>query len=100
MPKVVTANELTSGAVVFLGADGGWVASLAQAARFDDDAAAEQGLERAQRDAALGVVEPYLSTVGADRDERQGMSLRDAIRAFGPTVRFGPGVAGPDGDPV
>ena len=93
MSKVITANDLTSGNVVFLGKDDRWVASLAEAATFADDAAAEQGLARAQRDLERGVVEPFVSTLGPDRDGRPSMTLRDTIRAYGPTVRFKP--AGP-----
>ena len=90
MSKVITANDLTSGTVVFLGPDDNWVAALAEAVTFADDAAAEQGLARAQRDTERKVVEPFVSAVGADGDGRPAMSLRDRIRANGPTVRFAP----------
>ena len=93
MSKVITANELATGSVVFLGTNDAWVGSLAEAVVFADDAAAEQGLARAQRDVERGVVEPFASTVGPDKDGRPAMSLRDTIRAYGPTVRFKP--AGP-----
>ena len=93
MSKVITANELATGNVVFLGANDVWVGALADAVVFTDDAAAEQGLARAQLDGARGVVEPFASTLGPDKDGRPAMTLRDAIRAYGPTVRFKP--AGP-----
>ena len=90
MSKVITANDLASGTVVFLGKDDAWVGSLDEAAVFDDEASVEQGLARAQRDGARGVVEPFASTVGPGKDGRPAMSLRDTIRAYGPTVQFKP----------
>ncbi len=92
MSKVITANELASGAVVFLGANDIWVGTLSEAVTFEDDAAAERGLERAQRGGKSAVVEPFVSTIGPDKEGRSGMTLRDQIRAYGPTVRFKPGV--------
>lgn len=40
MPSVVTANELRSGAVVYLGHNGGWVDQLVDAEVASDKAAA------------------------------------------------------------
>ena len=88
MPKVVTANTLATGKVVFLGADG-WVETVGEAHLYDDDADAEVGLERAAADAAKAlIVEPFVADAGPERDGRPKMTLRDSIRAYGPTIDF------------
>lgn len=89
MPKVVTANLLATGSVVFLGADDTWVGSVEDAAGFDDDKAADEALGRAQRDQERAlVVEPFITERGVSHDGRAAMTLRDTIRAYGPTIRF------------
>lgn len=91
MPKVVTANTLDTGTVVFLGRDGTWVTAIADAAMYDDAAAAEVGLEKANADVARAiVVEPFVTDAGPEQDGRPKMTLRDTIRAFGPTINFMP----------
>ena len=95
MAKIVTANTLATGHVVFLAGDGSWVEVLARAATFDDAAAADEGLACAQRDAARGlIVDPFVTDKGPGDGGRPTMTLRDTIRAFGPTIRYLPGGAG------
>ena len=91
MSKIVTANMLASGRVVFLGAEGAWVEAVEDATVFADDAAAQVGMAQAQRDqdAAL-IVEAFVATRTVDKAGAPAMSLRDVIRAHGPTVRFRP----------
>lgn len=90
MPKVVTANMLATGSVVFFGPGDTWVGSLEEAVGFDDEAAADAALARAQRDQDRAIiVEPFLAERGPRSGDGPEMSLRDRIRAFGPTVRFG-----------
>lgn len=96
MAKIVTANMLATGTVVFLGKADDWVHAIDDARTFVDAAAAEDGLARAERDAqAAIVVDPFVTDKipGADGKPgitASGMTLRDTIRAFGPTVRFLP----------
>ena len=91
MSKVVTANTLDTGTVVFLGRDGAWVAAIAEAALYEDAGAVEAGLERANADAARAiVVDPFVTDAGPKQDGRPKMTLRDTIRAFGPTINFMP----------
>ena len=86
MPKMVTANDLATGAVVFLGTDGNWVADVAEAAGYVDDAAAEEGLVIARRDVARNVVvDPFVTEKDGDGGR---MTLRDRIRASGPTIQY------------
>ena len=91
MPKVVTANTLATGKVVFQGSDGAWVEAIAEARRYDDAAAAEEGLAKATVDVERAVVvEPFMVEAGAAEGGRPKMTLRDTIRAYGPTIRFMP----------
>ncbi len=95
MTKVITANLLTTGHVVFLGTDGAWVDAVDKAAAFADAKAAEAGMAQAQWDLDRAViVDPFLVTQGPVADGRPGMSLRDTIRAYGPTIRFQPAKPG------
>ncbi len=81
--KIVTANRLSDGRVLYLGGDGRAVSSVAEAAVFEDDEA-EAGLALAAGQPRM-FVNPYLVEVkgrvfsGRDR-------LKESIRAAGPTV--------------
>ena len=88
MPKVVTANTLDTGTVVFLGPTGAWVGAIAEASRYDDAATAEAALAGAGP--ANVVVDAFVTDAGPEHDGRPKMSLRDTIRAFGPTINFLP----------
>ena len=47
------------------------------------------GSPRPQRDQERAVVvEPFIAATGERVDGRPAMTLRDTIRAYGPTVRF------------
>ena len=89
MPKMVSANDLATGMVLYLGTDGRWVREVAQATAYPDDDAAEDGLAIARRDVARNiVVDPFVTEKGGEGGGR--MTLRDAIRANGPTIEYGP----------
>lgn len=81
--KVLTANRLSDGAVVYLAKDGGLTRDFADAARLDPDAAVG-ALEQAQGQPRV-LVGPYLVEVEGETVERRER-LREAIRAKGPTV--------------
>lgn len=92
MSKIVTANLLATGAVVFLGADETWVKDVGAALEFADAESAEGGLAVGLRDAERAiVVDPFVTEKVPAEDGKSGMTLRDTIRAFGPTIKFGPG---------
>jgi hypothetical protein len=94
MPKIVTANMLSTGRVVFLGKDGCWVSQIDDARLFADAEAAEEGLAIGQRDAQKAlVVDPFVTDRDPANALRGGMTMRDAIRAFGPTIKYGPAAA-------
>jgi hypothetical protein len=91
MPKVICANRLADGIVVYAGRDGSWAERLSQAKIFASKAEAEAGLLVAQDDAKRNlVVEPVLVEVTDDVGELRAVTLREKIRALGPTIDFLP----------
>lgn len=89
MSKVVTANDLATGRVLFMGS-GGWVRDFDQATVFENENEVEAALDQANQDAARClIVDPFAAAIGASAaDGPPKMTLRDTIRAFGPTIRF------------
>ena len=83
--KILTANRLDDGLVVYLG-ETGWThdIDLAQRAHDDNIAAA---LEYRGRQSAMRneIADPYL--IDLDDDDGAPVRWREAIRAKGPTVR-------------
>ena len=82
MPSVVTANHLRSGAVVYLAADGRWIASLANAAVADTPAqlASFEDVARAaveRRD----ITAVYAFDVKIVGGKPTPVSVRESIRA-------------------
>lgn len=91
MSKVITANTLATGTVVFFGAEGAWVEAIADATVFDDDATAEAGLAEAKQDETKAiVVDAFIVDRIPDGAGKTKMTLRDTIRAYGPTIKFLP----------
>jgi Protein of unknown function (DUF2849) len=91
MPKVICANRLADGIVVYAGHDGSWAERLSQAKIFASKAEAETGLFVAQDDAKRNlVVEPVVVEVTEDASGLRAVTLREAIRAQGPTIDFLP----------
>ena len=91
MPKVICANRLADGIVVYAGPDGSWAERLSQAKIFASEAEAEAGLLAAQNDAKRNlVVEPVVVEVAEDASGLRAVTLREAIRARGPTIDFLP----------
>ena len=88
MSKVISANRLDDGTVAYLAANGSWVGSLTAAELFAGEAEAAAGLAEAQR-AVRGnlVVEPIIVAVSESQAGPRPLSLRDRIRATGPTVK-------------
>ena len=87
--QAVTANRLTDGEVVYLSADNLWVEEFATAEIADGPEAADALLARAMpADFELSVLEPYLFEVLQDGVAFKPASVREVIRAAGPTVRL------------
>lgn len=86
--QVITANRLHDGAVVYLDPAGGWSESVADARVAPDKTQAAALLAEAERpEHATRVVGPYLMDVVVDDGRPRPASLREVIRAQGPTVR-------------
>ncbi|MGE0151132.1 MAG: DUF2849 domain-containing protein [Reyranellaceae bacterium] len=85
--RAATANRLRDGAVVFRTLTGGWSSRIADAEVAASEAEAARLLAAAERDAANAVVVgPYLIDVREVDGELRPASLRERIRAFGPTT--------------
>jgi hypothetical protein len=88
--KIVTANRLRDGLVVYLGDGESWSQSLAASKPVNDEVAFEALLATAERAVADGeVIEPYLIDVETDGDVVRPTRFREIIRATGPTVPAG-----------
>ena len=88
MPQMIIANRLRDGVVVFLDAREGWDPAIAAGVIIDDEADAKRLFELAKRhEAGCVVVDPQLIEVIVEQGRRKPKEIREAIRAFGPTVR-------------
>ena len=84
---MIVANRLTDGRVVFLGEGSCWVESIEDGLIFDSEPSRDELLARAERAAEAGiVVDPYVIDIVIEGGRRRPARLREAIRAFGPTV--------------
>ena len=93
--KVVTANRLRDGVILYLAANDRWTEFLADAAIADGDTDEKRLLAIAADDvAARRVVGPYAFDVTVGEAGPQAISQRERIRARGPSVR--PDLARPD----
>lgn len=90
--KVITANDLGDGLVVFLAADGGWTHRIAEARVLEDGADLEgaEAYAKQQHDDRV-VVEPYpIDVVVGEDGVPVPVRIREKIRADrGPTVVYG-----------
>ena len=85
--KIVTANTLAIGEVVYLDAKGGWSPWIDDARVGKTDAEADEMIALAKKaaDAAV-VVEPYSIDVTLDAGRVKPVRWREQIRAGGPPV--------------
>lgn len=83
-PKVITANALLSGEVVYLTDADEWSPALSKAAVLTDEADAQLRLldASAQSDAVVGV---YLADVRQEAEALLPAHFREAFRATGPS---------------
>ncbi len=85
--KVVTANRLLDGEVVWQGADGIWVELLSLARVLEGKDELTDALALAEKSvAAREVVEVYAIDVAEDEGRVVPVRLREMIRAAGPTT--------------
>ena len=81
--KVLTANSLTTGEVVFW-SRGRWALDFSDGERFEDEALAGAALGAADSQPTV-VVAPYLIDVEQVESHWVPVSYRERIRALGPT---------------
>ena len=81
--KVLTANDLTSGDVVFW-SQGQWAVRFHDGQRFDSEEAAAPALASAESQATI-VVAPYLIDVEQIDGHWVPIAFRERLRALGPS---------------
>lgn len=85
--RILTANRLNDGLVVYLSEGGRWSASLSDADIAEDDAREALLTSAGTRAVAQRVVvDPYLIDITIEHGTRRPVRFREAIRAGGPTV--------------
>lgn len=88
MLQMIIANRLADGVVVFLAPDERWDSAIGGGVVIDDEAAAVRLFEVAKHHETGGqVIDPQLIEVKMLDGKPQPTAIREAIRAFGPTVR-------------
>ena len=88
MPQMIIANRLIDGAVVFLAPGDSWDVSIDAGTVIADDLEGQRLLGVAkQHEARCMVVDPTLIEVTVENGKPRPTAIREAIRAFGPTVR-------------
>jgi len=99
MSEVISANRLADGIVVFFAGAGLWSAHLAEAVRYATKEDADDALKLAKQDEANNlIVDPFKVAIKGEGSD-ESLSLRNKIRAEGPTVDFiGNAAAGQQAD--
>lgn len=83
--KIVTANRLADGRVVYLDADKQWAEDISLSAIFEEEEAQSALAEAAVRSGEIADI--YLIDANHDAQPAGRTALRETIRATGPTVR-------------
>jgi hypothetical protein len=88
MPQMIIANRLADGLVVFLSPEERWDTAIAGGALIETETEAERLLTVAKRhEVECQVIDPQLIEVEIEGGRPRPTAIREAIRAFGPTVR-------------
>jgi hypothetical protein len=88
MPQMIIANRLRDGAVVFLAPNEGWELAIGAGTVIDNEADAARLMSVAkQHEDACQVIDPQLIDIEVKDGKPRPTAIREAIRAFGPTVR-------------
>jgi hypothetical protein len=83
-PKVVTANDLRAGDVIYRRADGSWSRRHGDAALFTEPELAEAALKAAERETGA-VVGAYLADAAPSPDGPVPTHFREVFRTRGPS---------------
>ena len=84
--QVFTANRLSDGVVVFLSGDERWLEAPDATGLIDTSAMETKMMAVAEAATAANVIDPYLITVTDENGEIRPVSLRERIRAYGPST--------------
>lgn len=86
-PKVLTANDLLEGDVIYMTADGTWVRAHEQAELIEDETIAEMRMLTAQgqQDRIVG---PYLADATMGPNGPEPTHFREVFRTKGPSNYF------------
>ncbi|ODT67611.1 MAG: hypothetical protein ABS75_23395 [Pelagibacterium sp. SCN 63-23] len=84
--EILTGNELTSGATVYLDGAGHWVEDLQAARLFSKEEAAERDAALAATKATGRVISLEIEEVSQEGGHIVPKRLRERIRAAGPTA--------------
>jgi len=86
--QMIIASRLVDGRVVFMDAEAGWPASIDDGVVLDTEEETERLLVVAEKSVQnCEIVDPYPIEVFIENGERRPAEVREAIRAFGPSVR-------------
>lgn len=83
-PKVLTANHLLSGDVIYRGHRGEWVSRHRDAVLFNDEHSADSALAAALEQSAIAVG-PYLANAQMGENGPEPVHFREAFRTRGPS---------------
>jgi predicted transcriptional regulator len=86
-PKVVTANALIEGDVIYLTADNGWTRDLPQAELMTDEAHAQLRLLEAEQQVGE-IVGAYLADAVSSNNGPEPTHFREDFRRTGPSNYF------------
>ena len=89
MPKMIIANRLSDGLVVFYVSEGHWTQNIDDGFVIETETEAEEEgfLQAAKLDEEnCIVIDPCLIEVASEGGRLRPTSIRESIRAFGPTV--------------
>jgi hypothetical protein len=90
MIKIVSANRLNDGTVVYMGLGGAWMTRIADASRLESAEAVEAALVAARADEALNlIIDAFVVDAIVEAEGVRATTLRDRIRADGPTIAYG-----------
>jgi hypothetical protein len=88
MPQMIIANRLRDGAVVFLAPNEAWDPAIGSGAVIESEADATRLMAVAKRhEGDNQVIDPQLIDVEVKDGKLRPTAIREAIRAFGPTIR-------------
>ncbi len=86
MKRIVTASRLRDGVPVYRTVDGGWSAAIDDARLAAEEESENLLAESQSGPPPLPVVAPYLIDAKLVEGKVRPLTLREAIRAFGPTI--------------